>query len=83
MKTRRKFPTSPDISVAKGKNSVANGTVLVAISSPAKSHTINHTQSTKYNEEKMKKPKAQTDALTGKLKKLKTLILFYLNNRFL
>ena len=35
MKTSRKFVTSPDILVAKGKNSVANATVLVAISSPA------------------------------------------------
>ena len=34
MKTSRKFATSPDILVAKGKNSVANATVLVAISSP-------------------------------------------------
>ena len=31
----RKFATSPDILVAKGRNSVANATVLVAISSPA------------------------------------------------
>ena len=30
----RKFTTSPDILVAKGRNSVANATVLVAISSP-------------------------------------------------
>ena len=35
MKTSRKFATSPDILVAKGKHSVANATVLVAISSPA------------------------------------------------
>ena len=34
MKTSRKFATSPDILVAKGKNSVANATMLVAISSP-------------------------------------------------
>ena len=34
MKTSRKFAASPDILVAKGKNSVANATVLVAISSP-------------------------------------------------
>ena len=35
MTTSRKFATSPDILVAKGKNSVAkfNATVLVAISS--------------------------------------------------
>ena len=37
MKTSCKFATSPDILVAKGKNSVANATVLVAISSPASS----------------------------------------------
>ena len=36
MKTSRKFATSPDILVAKEKNSVANVTVLVAISSPVK-----------------------------------------------
>ena len=30
----RKFATSPDILVAKGRNLVANATVLVAISSP-------------------------------------------------
>ena len=34
-KTSRKFVTSPDILVAKRKNSVADATVLVAISSPA------------------------------------------------
>ena len=34
MKTSRKFATSPDTLVAKGKNSVSNVTVLVAISSP-------------------------------------------------
>ena len=34
MKTSRKFATSQDILVAKGKNSVANATVLVATSSP-------------------------------------------------
>ena len=34
MKTSRKFAASPDILVAKGKNSVANATVLVAISGP-------------------------------------------------
>ena len=34
MKTTRKFATSPDILVTKGKNSVANVTTLVAISSP-------------------------------------------------
>ena len=36
MKTSRKFATSPDILVAKGKNTVANATVMVAVSSPAK-----------------------------------------------
>ena len=36
MKTSRKFATSPDILVAKGKNSVTNATVLVAISSPVR-----------------------------------------------
>ena len=40
MKTSRKFVTSPDILVPKGKNSVANVTVLVAISSPVKSFQI-------------------------------------------
>ena len=34
MKKSSKFATSPNILVAKGKNSVANATVLVAISSP-------------------------------------------------
>ena len=34
MKTSCKFATSPDILVAKGENSVANVTVLVAIPSP-------------------------------------------------
>ena len=38
MKTSRKFATSPDILVAKGKHSVANATVLVAISSPGSHH---------------------------------------------
>ena len=37
MKTTRKFATSPDILVAKGKHSVPNATVLVAISSPVTS----------------------------------------------
>ena len=36
VKTSRKFATSPDILVAKGKNSVANATVLVAISNLVK-----------------------------------------------
>ena len=36
MKTSCKFATSPDTLVAKGENSVANATVLVAISSPVK-----------------------------------------------
>ena len=36
MKTSRKFATSPDILVAKRKNSVADATALVAISSPEK-----------------------------------------------
>ena len=35
VKTSRKFATSPYILVLKGKNSVENVTVLVAISSPA------------------------------------------------
>ena len=34
MKPSHKFATSPDILVAKGKNSVANATVSVTISSP-------------------------------------------------
>ena len=34
MKTSRNFATSPDILGAKGKNSITNATVLVAISSP-------------------------------------------------
>ena len=34
MKTSCKFVTSPDILFAKGKHSVANATVLVAIPSP-------------------------------------------------
>jgi len=38
VKISRKFATSPDILVAKGKNLVANATVLVAISSPASGH---------------------------------------------
>ena len=40
MKTSHKFATSPDVLVAKGKNSVANVTVLVAISSPVKCHSL-------------------------------------------
>ena len=35
VKTSRLFATSPDSLVPKGKNSVTNATVLVAISSPA------------------------------------------------
>ena len=42
MKTSRKFATSPDILVAKGKHSVANATVLVAISSPDSLLMISH-----------------------------------------
>ena len=38
VKISRKFATSPDILVAKGKNLVANATVLVAISSLASGH---------------------------------------------
>ena len=40
MKTSRKFATSPDILVTKGKNSVTNATVLVAISSPGKTGKV-------------------------------------------
>ena len=40
MRTSRKFATSPDFLVAKGKNSVANATVLVAISSPGYSYKV-------------------------------------------
>ena len=40
MKTSIKFATSPHISVAKGKNSVAMATVLVTISSPVQGHKI-------------------------------------------
>ena len=43
MKTSCKFATSPDILVAKGKNSVANATVLVAISSPVSCETNSST----------------------------------------
>ena len=34
VKAGRKLATRPDILIAKGKNSVVNATVLVAISSP-------------------------------------------------
>ena len=34
VKAGRNLATSPDILIAKGKNSLANATVLVAISSP-------------------------------------------------
>ena len=40
MKTSRKFATSPNVLVADGKNSVANATVLVAISSPVSGLTM-------------------------------------------
>ena len=43
MKIHRKFATSPDILVAKGKNLVANATVLVALSSPVYNSYTDHT----------------------------------------